>query len=136
MFKVISNFNKLSNPEVVIEINDLASMFEYTKCIDINSLYKRAISGMLNLQDFGVINPEIDMITDTEYRRRLIEDYDVLHFSDDPLVDLSNLNNNLSRVASNLNKRKFVNLKNEDKDKLVVKKEEENKEEENKVETK
>lgn len=127
MFKVISNYNKLSNPEVVIETNDLASMFEYTKCIDINSLYKRAMSGMLNLQDYGVINPDTEMITDTEYRRRLIEDYDILHLSDDPLVDLSNLNNNLSRVVSNLNKRKFVNSKKEEENKPIIEKEEENK---------
>ena len=128
MFRVISNFDKLSNPDVIVETNDLVSMFEYTKCIDINALYKRAMSGMLNLQDFGVINPDTDMITDTEYRRRLIEDYEVLQFSDDPLVDLSNLNNNLSRVVYNLKNKKFDNLKKEDKNV--------NTKEEDKVETK
>ena len=128
MFIVISNFDKLSNPDVIVETNDLVSMFEYTKCIDINALYKRAMSGMLNLQDFGVINPDTDMITDTEYRRRLIEDYEVLQFSDDPLVDLSNLNNNLSRVVYNLKNKKFDNLKKEDKNV--------NTKEEDKVETK
>lgn len=127
MLRVISNFDKLSNPELTVETNELASKFEYTKCIDINALYKRAMSGMLNLQDYGVINPVTDMITDTEYRRRLIEDYDVLQFSDDPLVDLSNLNINLSKVVSNLRKKEFVNSKKNEKS--VDKKEE------NKVET-
>lgn len=130
MLRVISNFDKLSNPEVIVESNDLASMFEYTKCIDINALYKRAMSGMINLQDYGVIIPDIEMISDTEYRRRVIEDYDILHISDDPLVDLSILNNNLSKVASNLKKKEFFTSKDDKKvDNKVDNKEE------NKVET-
>lgn len=131
MLRVISNFDKLSNPEVIVETNDLASMFEYTKCIDINVLYKRAMSGMLNLQDYGVINPDMELISDIEYRRRVIEDYDVLQLSDDPLIDLSNFNKNLSKVVSNLKKKEFVNPKKNDE---KVENKVENKEE-NKVET-
>lgn len=127
MLRIVSHFDKLSNPEVVFEINELASMFEYTRCVDINSLYKRAMAGMINLQDYNVIEPELEYITDVEYRKRSIEDYDIVHFSDDPLIDLSNLNNNLSQVFNNLNKRKFFNSKKDEENKPLIKKDEENK---------
>ena len=95
--KSISSFDAMAivNPP---EINNSPSLTVVTPCIDIKTLMERVLRGLQPAPPMG--HDDFEMTTDEEYRNAPMLDDNYVETSDDNLVDLSVLQDNISVMKS------------------------------------
>lgn len=99
----ISSFDAMEilNPP---EHTDKPSLTIVTPCIEIAKLMERVMRGIAPAPPIG--HDDFEMTTEEEYRNAQMSDINYVEMSDDPLVDLSNVQRNVENVRRSLSKDK------------------------------
>lgn len=91
------------------EHTDKPSLTIVTPCIEIAKLMERVMRGLVPAPPIG--HDDFEMTTDEEYRDADMRDADFVDTSDDNLVDMSNLMNNIERMRKNIKPKAAMPLR-------------------------
>lgn len=108
VMKSISSFDAMAIVNAP-EHTDKPSLTIVTPCIEIVKLMERVMRGLVPAPPIG--HDDFEMTTDQEYRDADMRDDDFVDTSDDSLVDMSNLMNNLERMRSKIKPKAAMPLR-------------------------